>query len=977
MNDPETGPNMEKHCPQCGAPLPAGGLAGLCPACLLAQGAAETVSDTPPFQPPSLTEVAAWFPQLESLSLIGKGGMGAVYQARQPVLDRIVALKILPPQTAGGPDFAERFNREARALARLNHPNIVTVHEFGQVQGMPFFIMEYVDGLNLRQLERAGKLTPREALQIVPQICEALQFAHDAGIVHRDIKPDNILLDKKGRVKIADFGIAKILGTPPETGVPETQGAIGTPHYMAPEQVEKPQSVDHRADIFSLGVVFYEMLTGELPLGKFAPPSAAPRGVRVDVRLDEVVLRALEKEPDRRYQHASQVKTAVETIASTPPGAGGGAPPPISPPGSPPPPNPGPSPEAILARDYRLEIGRCLDRGWALLQAHFLPLVGVTALILVLQGFAASAFSHVVTVGGAGAGGTTVTEGSSILSLLLTGPLFGGLYLYFLRIIRGEPATIEIAFSGFSKRFLHLFLANFVVSTLVFLCFFPGFIFCGLPCLLGVYLKVVWLFTLVLVVDKGLDFWPAMELSRQVVHKHWWAVFAFLLVDWLLWVVGYGACCVGVFVTAPLAIAAFLYAYEDIFGLTAPTGPTGTAIFPNPPVNPPPASGDNNLVWVVVIIAVAMILSMPLLFYVVVPLVVLVLAMVGIGVPLFIAKHTAHPGLPPFIGGWNGYIVWKPLLIMGSVLLVGAVLVLGIVLVYKSMAKPARPATGSPGPGTPASSGGGGGHWLLALALFITGSLGLLLAGIELLLTFLALRRGEGSHPMMIPILAPLLTLVIACPVTLVAFAVGCRGLFRGRKAAERPPGGPFKLFLKMVLLLITGGLVLLLGALLVANHLAQRHAAQGWNVSVVTPPAPAQPSVVNPAATVPPIPSVPLPPAIPAPAVASPIAGTNDSHANFVARLAVAEGLPGPVTKTKALGDLARDAARVGDVEIVQSALRCEPTTSFAEHDAAVHDAVLLLVKAGFRQPAIDLAQTTCWSNFHLRDQTLEELSK
>ena len=185
----------------------------------------------------------------------------------------------------------------------------MTVYEFGQVNGLPFFIMEFVDGLNLRQLERAGKLSPREALQIVPQICEALQFAHDEGIVHRDIKPENILLDKKGRVKIADFGIAKILGGEPDVAAHRNKAGIGTPHYMAPEQMEKPQTVDHRADIFSLGVVFYEMLTGELPLGKFAPPS---RKVEVDVRLDEVVLRALEKDPELRYQHASQVKTAVE-----------------------------------------------------------------------------------------------------------------------------------------------------------------------------------------------------------------------------------------------------------------------------------------------------------------------------------------------------------------------------------------------------------------------------------------------------------------------------------------------------------------------------------------------------------------------------------------------------------------------------------------------------------------------------------------
>src|SRR6266536_2325084 len=243
-----------RKCPQCGVVLPAGVLDGLCPACLLQQGApaeTETQPEMTPFEAPSVAEVGQMFPQLEVLAFVGKGGMGAVYKARQPALDRLVALKVLPSQAARGPDFAERFNREARALAKLSHPNIVAVHEFGQTNGLHYFIMEYVDGLNLRQLERAGKLAPREALQIVPQICEALQFAHDEGIVHRDIKPENILLDKKGRVKIADFGIAKIMGREAETALTETRGAIGTPHYMAPEQVEKPETVDHRADISS------------------------------------------------------------------------------------------------------------------------------------------------------------------------------------------------------------------------------------------------------------------------------------------------------------------------------------------------------------------------------------------------------------------------------------------------------------------------------------------------------------------------------------------------------------------------------------------------------------------------------------------------------------------------------------------------------------------------------------------------------
>src|ERR1017187_5327619 len=307
---------LPRKCPQCGAELKSDVPEGLCPACLLQRGIATeggAPPGTPPFVPPTIPDLAKLFPQLEILELIGKGGMGAVYKARQPSLDRFVALKILAPRSGGDLDFAGRFTREARALAKLSHPNIVAVYDFGQTESLSYFIKEFVDGPNLRQ---AGKLSPREAMEIIPQICTALQFAHDEGIVHRDIKPENVLLDKKGRVKIADFGLAKILGREPQDFRLTRAGQImGTTNYMAREQVEHPQSVDHRADIYSLGVVFYEMLTGELPLGKFAPPS---RKVQVDVRLDEVVMHALEKEPERRYQHASQIKSDVETITTPP-----------------------------------------------------------------------------------------------------------------------------------------------------------------------------------------------------------------------------------------------------------------------------------------------------------------------------------------------------------------------------------------------------------------------------------------------------------------------------------------------------------------------------------------------------------------------------------------------------------------------------------------------------------------------------------
>jgi predicted Ser/Thr protein kinase len=313
------------YCQHCGKPLSAKAVQGLCPECFMKVGLGSAPGTEAGKQDltrearrsaPSVAEIGKLFPQLEVSELLGEGGMGAVYKAHQPQLDRVVALKILMVQAGQDPGFAERFTREARALAKLNHPNIVAVYEFGNVAGLHYFIMEYVDGLNLRQLEQTGKLSAREALRIIPQICEALQFAHDEGVVHRDIKPENVLLDKKGKAKIADFGLAKILGREPEAlRLTGARDFMGTPHYMAPEQVEHPQTVDHRADIYSLGVVFYEMLTGELPLGKFQPPS---RKVEVDVRLDEIVLHALEKEPDRRYQHASEVKTDVETIATSP-----------------------------------------------------------------------------------------------------------------------------------------------------------------------------------------------------------------------------------------------------------------------------------------------------------------------------------------------------------------------------------------------------------------------------------------------------------------------------------------------------------------------------------------------------------------------------------------------------------------------------------------------------------------------------------
>jgi serine/threonine protein kinase len=284
----------------------------LCPKCVAGFAQRPTDPTAPPEELP--LKPGQTFRGMEILDLLGRGGMGVVYKARQPALDRLVALKILPKRFALDPDFQGRFIREAKALGSLSHPNLVAVYDFGAEAGLFYFAMEFVDGVNLRQVLRDQKLPPEQALRIVPQLCDALEYAHAEGVVHRDIKPENIMLDKKGRVKIADFGLAKLVGTDTAQGMlTMTNMVMGTPHYMAPEQVENPKGVDHRADIYAIGVVFYEMLTGELPIGRFEPPS---KKVQVDVRLDEVVLRALEKEPSRRYQKAGEIKEAVTRATS-------------------------------------------------------------------------------------------------------------------------------------------------------------------------------------------------------------------------------------------------------------------------------------------------------------------------------------------------------------------------------------------------------------------------------------------------------------------------------------------------------------------------------------------------------------------------------------------------------------------------------------------------------------------------------------
>lgn len=291
-------------------------IAGLDPAALFGLSADdESVAGT--WQPPTLEEAAKLFPSWQVLGLLGRGGMGAVYHVRQPDLDREVAVKLLPIEASRDERQVERFRREARTLAKLKHPGIVALHEAGMTPaGHFFFVMEYIDGHPLSDLIAQGKMDVPRAIDIVRQVCDALAYAHGQGVVHRDIKPSNILIDALGQAKVADFGLA-------HWDKAETEGALslsrtgmfmGTPAYTAPEQARDATKVDHRADIYSLGVLLYELLTGELPRGVFQPPS---RKAGTDAHLDNVVQRALQERPEDRYQAASELKQDVTAVGAS------------------------------------------------------------------------------------------------------------------------------------------------------------------------------------------------------------------------------------------------------------------------------------------------------------------------------------------------------------------------------------------------------------------------------------------------------------------------------------------------------------------------------------------------------------------------------------------------------------------------------------------------------------------------------------
>jgi serine/threonine protein kinase len=258
------------------------------------------------------------------VELVGRGGMGVLYRARDPQLERDVALKMMHVDFTLDTTARERFQREARAIARLQHRNVVTIHELGEVEGAPYIVMEFLGGQDLEALLKSGdylRMSLPQKLDIAIQLCEGLAYAHEQGIVHRDIKPGNVRVLEDGSVKILDFGIAKFA----MSSVTQSATVLGTPSYMAPEQIMS-QPVDGRADLFAAGVLLYELLSGKKPFPGDSPTSvvyqimhAEPAPLRESLpdlpdALQQIITRALQKNPNERYSRASEMASDLQTV---------------------------------------------------------------------------------------------------------------------------------------------------------------------------------------------------------------------------------------------------------------------------------------------------------------------------------------------------------------------------------------------------------------------------------------------------------------------------------------------------------------------------------------------------------------------------------------------------------------------------------------------------------------------------------------
>ena len=245
----------------------------------------------------------------EVLAVIGRGGMGEVSQAKHKRLDRLVAIKKLRREFSADPRFASRFHEEAKALAAIQHPHIVSIYDFGEEpNGGLYLVMEYLPGGTLRQVLNKGRVELRKALDLMSQICSGLARAHELGITHRDLKPENVLVDANGQAKVADFGLARTLNPRPPSPDGWSEEPIGTLKYMAPEQKQRGGETTPRTDVFALGLLFYELLAGTVPEGAFEDLSSL---VGAPSWVDEVVKRCMQPDPARRFGDANQLLTAI------------------------------------------------------------------------------------------------------------------------------------------------------------------------------------------------------------------------------------------------------------------------------------------------------------------------------------------------------------------------------------------------------------------------------------------------------------------------------------------------------------------------------------------------------------------------------------------------------------------------------------------------------------------------------------------